>query len=134
MRALRELGVVSPLAAVGLGKAHIRALSKSLGIEGADRPSNPCLATRVPYGRPITPEGLRRIFAAEQLLRTLGFDGTRVRDYGDLARIELQSGDLERAAAWPLRRGIVEPLRELGYRYVTLDLAGYRSGSMDEAL
>ena len=64
----------------------------------------------------------------------LGFAGTRVRDYGDLARIELQPADLERAAAWPLRRGIVEPLRDLGYRYVTLDLAGYRSGSMDEAL
>jgi len=134
VRALRELGVMSPLAAAGLGKADIRALSTALGIEGAQRPSSPCLATRVPYGVPITQERLRRISGAEQILRALGFAGTRVRDYGDLARIELQPADLERAAAWPHRRGIVEPLRDLGYRYVTLDLAGYRSGSMDEAL
>lgn len=134
VRALRELGVASPLAAAGLGKADIRALSAALGIEGADRPSSPCLATRVPYGVPITPERLRRISGAEHILRALGFTGTRVRDYGDLARIELQPADLGRAATWPLRRGIVEPLRDLGYRYVTLDLAGYRSGSMDEVL
>jgi len=134
VRALRELGVVSPLAAVGIGKADIRALSAALGVPGADRPSSPCLATRVPYGMTITPERLRRISGAEQILRALGFAGTRVRDYGELARIELQPADLERAATWPLRRGIVEPLRDLGYRYVTLDLAGYRSGSMDEVL
>jgi uncharacterized protein len=134
VRALREIGVVSPLAAVGFGKADIRALSGALGIEGAGRPASPCLATRVPYGVAITQERLRRISGAEHMLRDLGFQGTRVRDYGDLARIELQPADLERAAAWPLRRGIVEPLRDLGYRYVTLDLAGYRSGSMDEAL
>lgn len=134
VRALRELGVVSPLAAAGLGKADIRALSAALGIEGGDRPSSPCLATRVPYGTPITPARLRRISAAERLLRALGFSGTRVRDYGDLARIELQPADLERAAAAPQRGAIVEPLRGLGYRYVTLDLAGYRSGSMDEVL
>ena len=134
VRALRELGVVSPLAAAGLGKADIRALSAELGIAGADRPSSPCLATRVPYGIPITPERLRRISGAEHMLRALGFAGIRVRDYGDLARIELQPADLERAAAWPQRRGLVEQLRELGYRYVTLDLAGYRSGSMDEVL
>lgn len=134
VRALRELGVLSPLAAAGLVKADIREYSKALGLEGAGRPSNPCLATRVPYGIAITQESLRRVSGAEHMLRSLGFEGTRVRDYGDLARIELQPADLERAAGWPLRRGIVEPLRDLGYRYVTLDLAGYRSGSMDEVL
>ena len=134
VRALRELGVVSPLAAAGLGKADIRALSAALGVEGPERPSSPCLATRVPYGMSITPERLRRISGAEHILRDLGFEGTRVRDYGDLSRIELRFDDLERASAWPLRRGIVEPLRDLGYQYVTLDLAGYRSGSMDEVL
>jgi uncharacterized protein len=134
VRALRELGVVSPLLAAGLGKADVRALSAALGIEGAQRPSSPCLATRVPYDTPITQQRLRRISGAEQILRSLGFAGTRVRDYGELARIEVQPADLERAAAWPQRRGIVEPLRDLGYRYVTLDLAGYRSGSMDESL
>ncbi len=134
VRALRELGVLSPLAAAGLGKADIRALSTALELEGADRPSSPCLATRIPYGELITPERLRRVSGAEHVLRALGFEGTRVRDYGDLARIELRPADLERAAAGPVRRGIVEPLRNLGYRFVTLDLAGYRSGSMDEAL
>ena len=134
VRALRELGVLSPLADAGLRKADIRALSAELGLEGGERPSSPCLATRIPYGVPITPERLRRVSGAEHVLRALGFEGTRVRDYGDLARIELQQADLERAASWPLRRGIVEPLRDLGYRYVTIDLAGYRSGSMDEAL
>jgi len=134
VRALRELGVVSPLAAAGLGKADIRALSAALGIEGAGRPSSPCLATRVPYGMPITPERLSRISGAEHILRALGFEGIRVRDYGDLARVEVRATDLERAAGWPLRQGIIEPLRDLGYRYVTLDLAGYRSGSMDEVL
>jgi uncharacterized protein len=134
MRALRELGVASPLAAAGLGKADIRALSAALGIEGAERPSSPCLATRVPYGTTISPERLRRIAGSEQILRALGFAGVRVRDYGDLARIEVGPEQLERLAEWSLRRAIVEPLRDLGYRYVTLDLAGYRSGSMDEAL
>ena len=134
IRALRELGVASPLAAAGLRKADVRALSLSLGISGAARPSSPCLATRFPYGTPITPERLRRVFGAEYILRTLGFANVRVRDYGDLARIELQPADVERAAGWQLRACIVEPLREIGYRYVTLDLAGYRSGSMDEAL
>jgi len=134
VRALRELGVVSPLAAGGLRKSDIRALSAALGVEGSARPSSPCLATRIPYGVPITRESLRRISGAEQILRALGFAGIRVRDYGDLARVELQPADLERAVAWPLRRGIIDPLLDLGYRYVTLDLAGYRSGSMDEVL
>jgi uncharacterized protein len=134
VRALRELGVSSPLAEAGLAKADIRALSAALGIEGADRPSSPCLATRVPFDSPITEERLRRVADAERLLRVLGFADVRVRDYGDLARIELRPDDLERAAARRERLGIVGSLRELGYRYVTLDLAGYRSGSMDEAL
>lgn len=134
VRALRELGVASPLAAGNLHKADVRMLSRLLGIEGASRPSSPCLATRVPYGTPITAQCLRRVSGAEYILRTLGFADTRVRDYGDLARIELQPDDLERAAERTLRRNILEPLRDLGYRYVTLDLAGYRVGSMDEVL
>jgi uncharacterized protein len=134
IRALRELGVASPLAEAGLAKADVRALSAALGIEGADRPSSPCLATRVPFDSPITEERLRRVAGAERVLRAHGFAGTRVRDYGDLARIEVRPEDLERAAARRERSGIVDSLRDLGYRYVTLDLAGYRSGSMDEAL
>jgi uncharacterized protein len=134
IRALRELGVASPLAAVGLHKAQVRALSRLIGIEGASRPSSPCLATRIPYGMPITAQCLRRVSGAEYILRTLGFADSRVRDYGDLARIELQPEQLERAAGMRLRGNILEPLRDLGYRYVTLDLAGYRAGSMDEVL
>jgi uncharacterized protein len=134
IRALRELGVASPLAEAGLAKAEIRALSAALGIEGAERPSSPCLATRIPFDTPITGERLSRVAGAERILRTLGFASTRVRDYGDLARIEVRPEDLERAVARPERSGIVGSLRGLGYRYVTLDLAGYRSGSMDEAL
>jgi uncharacterized protein len=134
VRALRELGVVSPLAVAGLGKSDVRALSLALGIDGATRASSPCLATRFPYGTAITPARLRRVSGAEYILRTLGFANSRVRDYGDLARVEVQPEDLERAAGWPQRRGLVEPLRDLGYHYVTLDLDGYRSGSMDEVL
>jgi len=134
LRALRELGVVSPLAQLGLGKRDVRELSALLRVEGGDRPSSPCLATRIPYGSPITPGRLRRVSGAEYILRSLGFANVRVRDYGDLARIEVQPADLGRAAGWPQRGGILEPLRDLGYRYVTLDLAGYRSGSMDEVL
>ena len=134
IRALRELGVTSPLAAANLHKAEVRALTRQLGIEGASRPSSPCLATRVPYGTPITAECLRRVSGAEYILRTMGFADTRVRDYGDLARIELQPDDLERAAGRTLRGSILDPLRDLGYRYITLDLAGYRVGSMDEVL
>lgn len=134
LRALSELGVVSPLFEEGLGKEQIRELSAQLGIEGSRRPANPCLATRIPFGETITQERLRRIAGAEQILRLLGFEGLRVRDYGDLARIELRAADLERAALRPQRRAIVDPLRDLGYRYVTLDLDGYRAGSMDEAL
>jgi pyridinium-3,5-biscarboxylic acid mononucleotide sulfurtransferase len=134
IRALTELGVASPLAEAGLAKTDIRALSAELGIAGADRPSSPCLATRVPFDTPITVERLRRVAGAEEILRSLGFAVCRVRDYGDLARIEVGGDDLARAAARPVRLAITERLRELGYRYVTLDLAGYRSGSMDEAL
>lgn len=134
LRALRELGVRSPLAEARLSKKEVRALSARLGLEGAERPSRPCLATRIPYGTPLTQERLRRVSGAERVLIGLGLPDPRVRDYGDTARIEVQPDDLERAATWRMRRSIVEALRDLGYRYVTLDLAGYRSGSMDEAL
>lgn len=134
LRALRELGVRSPLAEAGLCKTEIRELSLRSGLAEAERPASPCLATRIPYGTPLTQERLRRVSGAERILRGLGFANPRVRDYDGLARIEVQSEDLERAAAWPLRRGITEPLRDLGYRYVTLDLMGYRTGSMDEVL
>lgn len=134
VRALRELGVRSPLAEAGLGKAAIRALSAAMGIEGAGRPSNPCLATRIPYGTALTAERLRRVARSEAAVRDLGFAVVRVRDYEVSARVEVPEADLERAASGPLRSEIVSRLRAAGYRYATLDLLGYRSGSMDEAL
>jgi uncharacterized protein len=134
MKALEELGVRSPLLETGFTKEEIRASSLKLGIEGADRFSRPCLATRIPYGTPVTVERLRRVAAAEKALAGLGFTSCRVRDYDVTARIELRAGGLERLGDGELRGLIVAALRDIGYTYVTVDLAGYRSGSMDEVL
>ncbi len=134
MRALGELGVRSPLLEAGFSKPEIRKESRELGIEGADRPSRPCLATRIPYGTVITADALRRVEAAEEVLASLGFTAPRVRDYGRLARIEIRPGEIDYIDSASFRERINGPLRELGYVYVTLDLMGYRSGSMDEVL
>lgn len=129
--ALGELGVRSPLREAGLTKADIRALSRELGLPTWSKPSFACLATRVPYGDPITEEKLAMIDAAEQYLMDQGFAQVRVRAHGALARIELLPDDVERASAAPLRSRIAEYLRGLGFTYVALDLEGYRSGSMN---
>jgi uncharacterized protein len=131
-RAVAELGARSPLAEAGMTKADIRTVSRALGLAVWDRPSAPCLATRFPYGTPITPEGLRQVAEAETFLVRRGFSGVRVRHHGMLARLELAGGDIERAAA---QRGeIAAYLKQLGFLYVALDLEGYRMGSMNEAL
>jgi uncharacterized protein len=134
MKALAELGVRSPLREAGFTKAGIRECSRRFGVEGADRPAGPCLATRIPYGVSLTPGRLRRVAGAEELLRGLGFTAPRVRDYDETARIELRNEEMERIADPLLRRAIFRPLRDLGYTYVTVDLEGYRTGSMDEVL
>ena len=131
-RAARERGVVTPLADAGLSKAEIRELSAARGLPVADKPASPCLASRFAYGVRVTPEGLARVDAAEEALRELGFSVLRVRDHGDLARIELTPDEIERAGA--LGTEIAAALRELGFRYVTLDLEGFRSGSLNEVL
>jgi uncharacterized protein len=131
-RAARERGIVTPLADAGLSKAEIRELSAARGLPVADKPASPCLASRFAYGVRVTPEGLARVDAAEEALRELGFSVLRVRDHGDLARIELTPDEIERAGA--LRTEIAATLRELGFRYVTLDLEGFRSGSLNEVL
>jgi len=132
MRASRELGVRSPLIEAGLAKADIRALSRHMGLSTWSKPSAACLASRIPYGTPITPERLRQIDRAEQFLRSLGIPQVRVRLHGDVARIEVEAHDL------PLlldkRSAVVRQLRELGFSYVTADLEGYRTGSMNETL
>jgi uncharacterized protein len=133
MQAVREIpGVRSPLEEVGLTKAEVRALSKQLGLPTWDKPARPCLATRFPYGARITPEGLARVEAAETFLDELGFGELRVRDHGDVARIEVSAGEIARLAQPEVRERIVSRFKELGYAYVTLDLEGYRRGSLNE--
>lgn len=132
MRAIAELGVQSPLRAAGLTKVNIRALSRELGLSTWDKPSFACLASRFVYGEPITPERLAMVDAAERRLLALGFGQFRVRVHGDLARIEVLPEDMPRLLDHAPE--LDAALRELGFRYVTLDLGGYQSGSMNRAL
>jgi uncharacterized protein len=131
-RAVAELGVRSPLAEAGMTKNDIRAVSRALGLAVWDRPSAPCLATRFPYGTRITPAGLRQVAEAEACLAELGFVAARVRHHGAVARIEVAAADLPRLIA--LREPVAARLKELGFAYVSADLAGYRSGSLNEVL
>ena len=130
-RALRELGILSPLANAGLSKAEIRALSEQLGLPTAEKPANACLATRIPTGTPITEEALQMVDAAERILADLGIQGCRVRAHGNLARIEVAPVDIERIVAVPLRASIIDAFKEIGFRYVSVDMAGYRMGNMN---
>ena len=134
MRAIRELGVVSPLLDAGLTKADIRAFSKELGLPTWSKPSFACLASRFVYGETITDEKLSMVDQAEQLLMDLGLRQFRVRIHGDLARIEVLPEDLQRITEPELRTLISGKLKEYGFSYVTLDLVGYRTGSMNEVL
>ena len=133
-RAIRELGIVSPLHDVGLTKAEIRVLSREMGLPTSDKPSFACLASRFPYGERITAVGLERVEKAEQWLLDAGFGLTqlRVRSHGDMARIEVPPGDIPRLAARAAE--IAAAFKDLGFAYVTLDLLGYRTGSMNEVL
>jgi len=128
-RALRELGVWSPLREAGLGRREITRLSRLLDLPAADRPSQSCLATRIPPGVPLALPLLARIEAAEELLAAEGFAGIRARHHGDLLRLEVLPADLPRLAAPRRRRALAALLHELGWRHVTLDLDGYRCGS-----
>lgn len=132
LRAARERAVLSPLVDAGMSKADVRALAAERGLPVADKPASPCLASRVAYGVEVSPERLRRIDAAEEAVRALGFEVLRVRDHGDLARVEVPVEDFPRAAS--LRAEMQAQLAELGFRFVTLDLAGFRSGSLNAAL
>lgn len=131
-RAVAELGVRSPLREAGLSKAEIRALSRRMGLPTADKPSMACLASRFAYGERITPEGLARVEAAEDFLDVLGLTQKRVRVHGDLARIEALPEEFPLLLA--RRQETDERLRALGFRYVSMDLGGFRSGSMNRAL
>jgi pyridinium-3,5-biscarboxylic acid mononucleotide sulfurtransferase len=134
-RAAAELGVRAPLAEAGLTKADIRALSRQRGLPTWDHPAAACLATRFPYGTPLTSEGLARVEQAEDALHTLlGRRGLRVRDHYPVARIEVPADEITALAQDPLRSQVVEALQRAGYRYVTIDLTGYRMGSMNDQL
>jgi len=130
----RELGIRSPLKEAGLGKAEIRAYSRILGLPTWNKPSLACLASRIPYGTPITPPTLSRIGAAEDYLRKLGFGQVRVRDHGQIARIEVEPAGIPKLAGGTIRNRVDARLKKLGYLYVTADLAGYRTGSLNEGL
>ena len=132
VKALKELGILSPLAECGVTKAQVRQLLKEYGIPAAEKPSMPCLATRFPYGTHLTAEVLRQVDEAEHFLRELGFYNVRVRVHGDIARIEVDAKDEQKVLEQRVQ--IVEKLQALGYSYITLDLEGFRSGSMDRNL
>jgi len=131
-RAAKQHGIRSPLVEAGLTKAEVRELSRQRGLPTWDKPALACLASRIPYGTPVTIEALERIDAAEQFLRSLGLRQLRVRHHDAVARIETDDAGLEIVMAH--RAAVAERLKELGYLYVTLDLAGYRRGSLNEAL
>lgn len=133
-RAAREHRVRAPLAEAGLTKLEIRRHSKELGLPTWDKPSMACLASRIPYGTEVTPERLGMIERAEEVLRGLGLRQVRVRHHGDVARLEVDPADFEELVRSPVRDLVVSRLREIGYRYVSLDLQGYRTGSLNEVL
>ena len=134
MVSARQRGVKAPLIEAGLGKADIRALSRAAGLPTWDKPAMACLSSRFPYGTRITGEKLRQVDAAEAFLRGLGFREFRVRHHGDLARLEIARGEMARLWEEGRADAVVARLRELGFVHVSLDLAGFRSGSLNEAL
>ena len=133
-KALAELGIKSPLVEAGLTKAEIREASRILGLPTWNRQPLACLASRFPYGTEITRQRLRQVEECETFLRNEGFATFRVRYHGDLARIEVVADELARLTAAPLRQEVTARFREAGFTYVTVDLDGFRSGRMNEAL
>ena len=134
LTAVAELGVKSPLRHAGLCKAEIRRLSEEMGLPTWDKPSFACLASRFPYGEEITPERLDMIDKAEQFLLDAGFRQVRVRFHGDLARIETDEDGFKKMTDAAVRKKIHDEFRRIGFTYVSLDLIGYRTGSMNETI
>lgn len=134
MRAINELGIVSPLKECGFTKADIREYSRELGLNTWSKPSYACLASRFPYGTEITEYGLERVERAEAFLMSKGFDEIRVRVSGDTARIETKPEWIEVFAGKELREEITAEFKALGFAYISLDLQGYRTGSLNETL
>jgi uncharacterized protein len=134
MQAAREMGVVSPLQEAGLNKDDIRMLSKELNLPTWDKPASACLASRFPYGQKITREGLRQVDQGEQFLLDLGFRQVRVRHHGNVARVEVSADERGKFFDTALMDRISDQFRKLGFLYVSLDLRGYRTGSLNDAI
>lgn len=129
IRALKEQGILSPLAEAGFTKQEVRELAEEYGISVANRPSTPCMATRFPYGAKLDYDSMRRVEKGEEWLRNLGFYNVRIRVHGDIARIEVDKEEM--LLLLEKKEEVIAKLKELGYLYITLDLEGFRSGSMD---
>ena len=134
MKAIKELEIRSPLLEAGLTKAEIRELSRERRLPSWGKPAMACLATRVPYGEKITKKKLRQIDEAEEYLRSLGYGNCRVRHHGKLARIEVSPGRIDQLMKPGQRRQVTQHLKGLGFRYITVDLEGYRMGSLNEVI
>lgn len=133
IQAIRELGILSPLREAGLTKAEIRQLSREMGLPTWDKPSFACLASRFPYGETITRDKLKAVETSERLLFDLGFRQVRVRHHGNLARIEINPDEMEKLMSPTIRETIYSGIQQAGFTYATLDLQGYRTGSMNIA-
>ena len=134
IKAASEKRVRHPLVEAGMSKADIRELSRAMGLPTWDRPASPCLSSRFPYGTLITPDGLRQVEQGERLLHAMGFRVARVRFHGEVARLEVESDEIARLLE-PLTRATIDrELKQLGFRFVTVDLKGFRSGSLNEGL
>jgi len=133
-RAMKVFGIRSPLAEANLTKDDIRQLSRQLNLPTADLPSSPCLASRIAYGLEVTEQRLKQIEEAEDFLRTLGLVEFRVRHHDTIARIEVNPQDIEKVTTEPTRTKIVNKLKSLGFKFITVDLQGYRCGSLNEPL
>ncbi len=134
IKAATERRVRHPLVEAELSKAEIRELSRRLGLSTWDRPASPCLSSRFPYGTEITLEGLQKVAAGEKLLHELGFRVTRVRYHGEVARLEVEQDEVARLLSPAIRERVDAELRRIGFRFVTVDLRGFRSGSLNEGI
>lgn len=133
-QAAREHHVLAPLLEAELGKAEIRALAQQAGLRVWDKPASACLSSRIEYGRPVTPEALRVVEMGEDALRGLGFRQFRVRHHGDIVRIEIAREEIARALSVEMAREFTSIFKRLGFKFVTLDMEGFRSGSMNSLL
>ena len=133
-KAARVYGVLSPLAEAKMTKDDIRSMSREFNLPTADIPASPCLASRLTYGLEVTEQRLKQVEEAEEFLRTLGFVEFRVRHHDTIARIEVVVEDMEKITTEPVRQRIVEKLKSIGFKYISVDLQGFRSGSLNELL